>query len=416
MTRVVLLANAFPYGDWEPYLETEVEYYEPFERVDLVALSVRPDQAEHERPLPGGNIVVHPIRYQSKLVYLLWGFAAIDNRDFWDELRMLVRTRRLSARRLYKLLIFVARASFEARAAIRELRAAGLGRGEGAVLYSYRMEYHAYLALLIKRAFPELVTVLRGHGYDLYEFRDGLEYMPLRRVAFESADRLFAAADASAAYLRERYPRFAAKIETRVLGTSDHGLGPLPDRSGPIRILTCSAIVKVKRLDRVVDALRLIDGPDVEWTHIGDGPLRDELEASLAGLPATVSVKLLGALDHDALMAHLARTPYDLVINSSESEGGRSVAVSEAQSFGIPAIVTDAGGNPELVDDGVNGFLVGSPDEPAGIARAIEALAAMPTADAAAMRTAARSWWSARADADAVHPPFVAELVALGAR
>ena len=31
MKTLYLLTNSFPYGDWEPYLETEVKYYDDFD-------------------------------------------------------------------------------------------------------------------------------------------------------------------------------------------------------------------------------------------------------------------------------------------------------------------------------------------------------------------------------------------------
>ena len=38
MKTLYLLTNSFPYGDWEPYLETEIKYYDNFDEVYIFAL------------------------------------------------------------------------------------------------------------------------------------------------------------------------------------------------------------------------------------------------------------------------------------------------------------------------------------------------------------------------------------------
>ena len=43
MRNLILLANFFPYGNGEPYLETEVKYYEQyFDRIYICSLLKRP--------------------------------------------------------------------------------------------------------------------------------------------------------------------------------------------------------------------------------------------------------------------------------------------------------------------------------------------------------------------------------------
>ena len=56
---------------------------------------------------------------------------------------------------------------------------------------------------------------------------------------------------------------------------------------------------------------------------------------------------------------------------------GLAKAVIEAQALGVPAIVTDVGGLPEIVRDGVTGLVV-PPRNARALADAILALAADP--------------------------------------
>jgi len=54
----------------------------------------------------------------------------------------------------------------------------------------------------------------------------------------------------------------------------------------------------------------------------------------------------------------------DLFVLPSFSEG-TSVALLEAMAAGVPVVVTSVGGNPELVSDGVTGWVVPSNEEAA---------------------------------------------------
>jgi glycosyltransferase involved in cell wall biosynthesis len=63
-------------------------------------------------------------------------------------------------------------------------------------------------------------------------------------------------------------------------------------------------------------------------------------------------------------------------VQPSRSEG-ISLTLLEAMARGLPVIATRVGGNSEVVEDGVNGFLVASEDPPA-LAAAVLALRADP--------------------------------------
>jgi sugar transferase (PEP-CTERM/EpsH1 system associated) len=130
----------------------------------------------------------------------------------------------------------------------------------------------------------------------------------------------------------------------------------------------------VGRLDLVKDQAGLIRAfasvlakhPGAQLLVIGDGPCRDDLARLVGELGVGHRVRLLGErADVAALLPAL-----DVFVLSSIAEG-MSNTVLEAMATGLPLVVTRVGGNPELVEHGVNGTHV-PPGQPTALAAAIE--------------------------------------------
>ena len=90
---------------------------------------------------------------------------------------------------------------------------------------------------------------------------------------------------------------------------------------------------------------------------IGDGELRQSLESQVNALDLKNNVRFMGYQNnvHEWLLAS------DIALSSSLSEG-LSNALIEACAASCPIIATKVGGNPEVVVDGHNGFLVKAKD------------------------------------------------------
>jgi L-malate glycosyltransferase len=102
---------------------------------------------------------------------------------------------------------------------------------------------------------------------------------------------------------------------------------------------------------------------------VGDGPLRPELERRAAELGISDSVEFTGRSNSVPQLLQSA----DIYVQPSEQEGLPN-SVLEAMSAGLPIVATNVGGNVDLVDDGVNGFLV-PPSDPLALAAGILKLA-----------------------------------------
>ena len=124
-----------------------------------------------------------------------------------------------------------------------------------------------------------------------------------------------------------------------------------------------------KGFDVLIDAAATVvaERPEVSFVLFGDGPLREQLAARIARLGLTDKFILTGfSSSLDDYFPH-----FDLFVQSSHTEGLPNV-ILEAFAAGVPVVATAVGGTPEIVEDGVNGFLVdsGQPDALAhGIAK-----------------------------------------------
>jgi len=112
----------------------------------------------------------------------------------------------------------------------------------------------------------------------------------------------------------------------------------------------------------------LREAPDARVAFVGDGVRRPLLERLARQLGIADRTHFLGFRRDGA--AILARST--LSVSASHAEG-ISNAILEAMALRLPMVATAVGGSPELVRDGVSGFLV-PPRSPAGLARRIVAL------------------------------------------
>lgn len=413
MKVLLLFANAFPFGAWEPYLETEVEYYSSFDRVEIFSLSVRPEQRKSRRVIADSRIGVHPVRFRSKAFYAVRALRVLFDGELYRETARLVRQRRLSPGRWVQLVVFLSRAHHEAAEVVSIIRRDALiGVEDDVVLYSYRYAYQPYLADIVRRrvAVHSVKSVARAHGGDLYEKAASRGYIPLRARVARDVDSVHLVGQHGLRYLVRSNPEIEEKAHVSMLGTVDRGLAPAPQGAEEIRIVTCSSIVRVKRLDRLVDALAVAEPTQpIRWVHFGDGPLRAELEAAAANLPAHVVVEFRGEIENAKLLDVYRCEPFHALVNVSESEGV-PVSMMEACSFGIPIVALDVGGVAEIVEDGVNGRLLPESASPQDLAFALIDVALRADAEGAPLRVGARAVWEQRFRADENYAGFVAEI------
>lgn len=133
-------------------------------------------------------------------------------------------------------------------------------------------------------------------------------------------------------------------------------------------------LVPIKRVDAFIEAAALVAAVDARVTFVvvGDGELREELEALVAQRRLADRVRFLG------WRADLAPIYADLdVVALTSANEGTPVSLIEAMASGRAVVATDVGGVPDLLGRGERGVLV-PPGDSAALAGAVRELLADP--------------------------------------
>lgn len=241
--------------------------------------------------------------------------------------------------------------------------------------HQYTPFFYSALAKPLCAFRPKLILTEHGRHYP-----DRVS--PLRRAVNRLAlDRLADAVTACCRFSADGLSRtdgFAgARIEVIENGIEVERYGPPADKARAKQDVGLEPnrryLIHVARHHPVKDQATLLRGfalaapdlPGVDLLMAGDGPLRAELESLAVELRVPDRVTFLGVR---ADVAELMRAA-DAFALTSLSEAA-SLTLLEAMASGLPAVVTDVGGNPEIVRPEREGLLFPRGDA-AGCAAAI---------------------------------------------
>jgi len=219
-----------------------------------------------------------------------------------------------------------------------------------------------------KRKLPFITTL---HGTDITLVGMDRSYFPITKFSIEQSDGVTSISN----NLREHtFKVFGVKNEIRVIHNFVNCKTYQPDHDkegarafapeGEKLILHLSNFRPVKR---VLDCIRVFAQVRAQvparLLMAGDGPERAPAEQLARDLNVAEHVNFLGKRDHVEQLIPLAHVL--LMPSEMESFG---LAALEGMACGVPPVATRVGGVPELITDGVDGYLeeVGDIDAQAG--------------------------------------------------
>lgn len=250
------------------------------------------------------------------------------------------------------------------------------------VAHAWLFIANAYAWAATRGGGPALVTSARNCK------RSGPLLDALNRRAFRASGAILVNSARVGRYIQEEYGAPGDRIDL-VYNAIDldrfHPRAPAaPAPDGP-RIIMIGRLVAQKNPRLFLDGARGLRAriPTARFQLVGDGPLRDELQACIAAAGLDGCVELLGERGDVAELLRAA----DLFWLTSDWEGLPNV-VLEAMACGLPVVATDVGGTAELFTPDVEGALIAAGDGAALVERSAAILA--DPARLTAMRAAAR--------------------------
>ncbi|MCH5213125.1 MAG: glycosyltransferase family 4 protein [Oscillospiraceae bacterium] len=128
----------------------------------------------------------------------------------------------------------------------------------------------------------------------------------------------------------------------------------IPDGDKVISIV--ARLEDIKGHDYFIEAASMLlrDGIKAKFMIAGTGSYESQLKAKVKRLGLEKDIIFTGFIsDVDKLMSIT-----DIQVNASYGTEATSLALLEGMSIGVPAVVSDFGGNPGVIKNGENGFVV----------------------------------------------------------
>lgn len=243
------------------------------------------------------------------------------------------------------------------------------------VHYAIPHAISAYLAKQILRS-ETLKVITTLHGTDITLVGRDESYLPITKFGIEVSDGVTAvsqwlkketARNFDTAKLIEVIPNF---VDPERFRKHDNAFARMFGPAGDKILSHVSNFRPVKRVMDVIEVfekvMRVIPS---RLVMVGDGPDRSRAEAHCRERRLRDRVFFLGNVPN--LEEVLGVSDLFLLPSDSESFG---MAALEAMASEVPVIATRAGGLPEVVEDGVTGYLMPVGDVDGMAARAIEIL------------------------------------------
>ena len=247
----------------------------------------------------------------------------------------------------------------------------GLSKSE-IYVYSFFLTEATLAAALLKDK-HNLKIATRLHGYDLYFERENNMYLPFRPYIVAQLNQLFFISKNGLNYFKEKLKLSNQEAENKLslnyLGTTQF---KLPNKNKidlypeHLIIVSNSWVLPLKRLHLLANALRLTPtNKKIVWIHFGDAigiekEYCDSFFENIEDLKARynhVQFVLKGATDRDDILDFYHQNRIDALVNVSATEGV-PISMMEAFSAGFTVIGTNVGGVSEIIEDGVNGYLL----------------------------------------------------------
>lgn len=211
-----------------------------------------------------------------------------------------------------------------------------------------------YKAVIAGRMAGVKKIIYTEHGRNLPDHKG---VIMVDRLISRFTSKIVAVSRELAEYMRDVVGIPDRKIQVIINGVDMSRFSTTADkhRGTMVCIGIIARLAPVKDVGTLLKAMQIVfrECPDTLLQVVGDGPEKDTLEKMAFDLGIRNKIEFLGfRRDIPEILSGI-----DIFTLSSLSEG-TSITILEAMAAGKPVVATRVGGNPALIEDGINGFLV----------------------------------------------------------
>lgn len=189
-------------------------------------------------------------------------------------------------------------------------------------------------------------------------------FKKMAKFALSRADAITATSKILTAGTQELAPQ-GKYVQTIPFGVDLSKFTPaMKPHSNKITIGCAKTLVTLYGIEYLIKAFASLHKkfPQTNLLIVGGGPLHNCLKKLADSLSIGDSVDFVGPVPHDQMPLYLAKMHIFVVPSLSEAWGR---AAAEASAMELPVVASAVGGLPEVVTDGVTGFLVAPRDDEA---------------------------------------------------
>lgn len=340
-------------------------------------------------------------------------FAALPSarfcldREVIEELTKTIKAGLFSFRYIKELLFYLAFRSYVTKTAKKY--EVGKNQREWVIL-SMWYSADAYATYKLGQLYPGATRITLAHSYEVDPVKSPFIHCLFRDKYHNSFDYIsFISAQVFESFKHNVADAMGLSLSN--VGIDHLGIDRLATESECLkgneafRIVSCSHIVPVKRLDLLFDALETYASYPINWTHIGGGSCYESLK-KMTELRNNqyLSVDLRGPMENHEIHELYATEWFDVFVNVSSSEG-IPVSIMEALAYGLPIVATDVGGNKEIVNKRF-GLLLTSNPEALEIWNAIDQIHSWQRERVAVARTSAKTFFDSNYSSKSVRSSF----------
>ncbi|PWR71772.1 GT4 family glycosyltransferase PelF [Methanospirillum stamsii] len=225
-----------------------------------------------------------------------------------------------------------------------------------------------FISPLILKKLLKIPYIVCGRGSDVY--LPNIYTKIISKMILQNADAIVALTDNMRQKMNEILDREIYIIPNGIDLNSFHAISPYSMlEKDKINIIFIGRLHPVKGIQYLIKAIKQVHEkiPQVRLVLIGEGEQRKSLEDLVERLGIEDCVIFFGSIPNNRIPDILNRA--DIFTLSSLSEGFPTV-ILEAMACGIPIVASRVGGIPDIMQNGVNGYLV-EPKNPDDIAKKI---------------------------------------------